>query len=221
MKRNTKPFSVEIKKSRVQDQRHQLPPRRLFATIPIEAAKIFQKEEPEAVIEPAAPRILPSILQSAPTCSEPDQPARRNRSPGLKDDPEQIEFDLNATTSDGVEGAPAETSAISEAMSRIDTTPVAEGDAARIDKGQPWEAESPKPRSRKVRKKTPEAVDPALVSTPVSSQLGVILEAGAIEASPEVIGGKARPCRLSKRQAAAAQLPRYERWKRRLHPAAW
>ncbi|PVE21032.1 hypothetical protein DC522_28995 [Microvirga sp. KLBC 81] len=27
--------------------------------------------------------------------------------------------------------------------------------------------------------------------------------------------------RLTERQAAAAQLPRQERWKRRLHPAAW
>jgi hypothetical protein len=29
------------------------------------------------------------------------------------------------------------------------------------------------------------------------------------------------PRRLTKRLAAAAQLPRHERWKGRLHPAVW
>ena len=47
MKQNPKPFSVEIKKSRVQGQRNRLPPRRLFATAPAEATKTFLREEPQ------------------------------------------------------------------------------------------------------------------------------------------------------------------------------
>ena len=63
MKRNQKPFSVEIKKSRVQDQRYSLPPRRLFELPLARAIPILQEEVPQAVAKPlATPRILPSIL---------------------------------------------------------------------------------------------------------------------------------------------------------------
>src|SRR5690349_15796014 len=72
MKRNTKPFSVEIKKSRVQGQIHQLPLRRLFEPTPVEPVKTFQEEEPQALSELApAPRILPSIVESVWNSAEP------------------------------------------------------------------------------------------------------------------------------------------------------
>jgi hypothetical protein len=51
MKRNTKPFSGEIKESRIQGQRSHLPPRRLFELTLVEATEILQKEEPQATVE--------------------------------------------------------------------------------------------------------------------------------------------------------------------------
>jgi hypothetical protein len=48
-----------------------------------------------------------------------------------------------------------------------------------------------------------------------------IPEAGSLLAAPNsVTSSKAMPARRT-RQQAAVQLPRSERWKRRLHPAAW
>src|SRR5690349_16429286 len=102
MNRNSKPFSVEIKKSRVPGQLSQLPPRRLFAPLPSDPAKALQEETPQAVDEPmAAPRILPSILAPAPDLSEPVSSVRRKRS-SIKSDRGQMAFDLNATVASEV-----------------------------------------------------------------------------------------------------------------------
>ena len=99
MKRNPKPFAVEIKKSRVQG-RH-LPPRRLFEEAPALATKSVQKEEPQAVVEPSpAPRILPSIVEPVWSSSE----LAHNRSSG-KVNQEQMEFNLTTSASKGVKGA--------------------------------------------------------------------------------------------------------------------
>ena len=106
MKQNPKPFSVEIKKSRVQGQRNHLPPRRLFATAPAEATKTFLKEEPQVVAEPsAAPRILPSIVEPMWSSSEPVEPVRCKRSSG-ETGRDQIEFDLAASASEDMEDTP-------------------------------------------------------------------------------------------------------------------
>jgi hypothetical protein len=127
MKRNLKPFSVEIKKSRVQDQRHQLPPRRLFETVHAKAPKIFPKEELQVADEPAAPqRILPCLIEPVWSHSEAAEPARRQRSSGSKARAGQVELDLNAITSEEVKSAPAEASVIREVMSQADAASVSE-----------------------------------------------------------------------------------------------
>src|SRR3954453_16423711 len=97
MKRNTKPFSVEIKKSRVQGQRPHRPPRRRFELTLDEAAEIFQKEGPQATVERApAPRILPSIVEPLWSSSEPVEPVRRKRS-SVQACRGQMESELTAT----------------------------------------------------------------------------------------------------------------------------
>jgi hypothetical protein len=120
MKRNSKPFSVEIKKSRVQGQRAPLPPRHLFATTPAEVPKVSQKDEPRVVPEPSAtPRILPSIAEPMWSSSEPVETARRKR-PSVEANREQMEFNLDASASEGLADAPAEARVSAEAMPQTD-----------------------------------------------------------------------------------------------------
>jgi hypothetical protein len=108
MKRNSKPFSVEIKKSRVQGQRHYLPPRHLCVTVPVEATKGFQKGEPRVVPEPsAALRILPSIVEPFWSRSEPVAPVPRKR-PSGEANRGQMELDLTAAASEDVKDAHVE-----------------------------------------------------------------------------------------------------------------
>src|ERR671921_3023341 len=96
MKHNPKPFSVEIKKSRIPGQRSHLPPRPLFATVRAETTMNFQKEEPQATAKPsAAPRILPSIVGPVWSSSEPVEPVRRKCSP-VRGCRGQTEFNLDA-----------------------------------------------------------------------------------------------------------------------------
>ncbi|PVE20864.1 hypothetical protein DC522_29920 [Microvirga sp. KLBC 81] len=121
MKRNPKPFSVEIKKSRGPNQRHQLLSRRLFEMVPVETTQVFQKEQLQAVAEPAAaPRILPSIVEPVWRNSEAAEPVRRTRRSGSKADQGQSELDLNPLAADGTKDAPAETSVILDAVSQMD-----------------------------------------------------------------------------------------------------
>ena len=82
MKRNTKPFSVEIKKPRVQSQHHHLPPKRLFELTSVEPAELVQKEEPQAPAELApAPRILQSIVEPVWSSTEPVEVVGHEPSP--------------------------------------------------------------------------------------------------------------------------------------------
>jgi hypothetical protein len=220
MKHNSKPFSVEIKKSRVQGQRSHLPPRRLFATIPAEVTKVFQQEEPQVVPEPsAAPRILPSIVEPGWSNSEPVETARRKRC-SREANHGQIEFDLDASASGDVKGPPVEARDLADAVSHADSAPaVAEG-APPIDDVQPAQGDSVKANVHKPRKKASAAVEQVTALKP-TSELEPRGEADMIGPSDVVTSGKADQPRLIKRQATVAQLPRHERWKRRLHPASW
>jgi hypothetical protein len=219
MKRNPKPFSVEIKKSRVQGQRHQLPPRRLLGLTPAQATKSVHAEEPQAVAKlSAAPRILPSILEPVRSHSEAVAPVRRKSSPRSKPHQDQGEFDLSATASKGATGGPAETPALLEAVSQMEASPVEEAAAPALEV-QTQEAESAKTKSRRPRKKSSEAIEKMTASKPMLESEHT--PEAAVIGSTVATSSKAVERRLTKRLAAAAQLPRNERWKRRLHPTSW
>jgi hypothetical protein len=211
MKQNSKPFLVEIKKSRVQGQRTHLPPRPLFATVPAEATKVFQKEEPQVVPEPsAAPRILPSIVEPVWSSSEHVEIARRKR-PSVDANRVQMEFNLDACASEDVADAPAEAPMSAEAMPQTEGALDASEDTGGVSHVQPAQSEGVRVKSRKPRKKVSETVEQELTSEPIPET--------AMTASG--VSSKAVQRRMTKRLAAAAQLPRHERWKGRLHPAAW
>jgi hypothetical protein len=212
MKRNSKPFSVEIKKSRVQSLSSQLPPKRLFETRPVDVTQVLQKEEPQSVAEPSpAPRILPSIVESVWSGSEPVEPIRHKRS-SVETNRGQMELDLTATASEDVQHALARAQATADAVTPTNVAPVIAEDAAPVHDVQSAQGESVKAKSRKPRKKVSQAVEPALAFLPMPET----------EGTPEpAVTSKVVQRRLTKRLAAAAQLPRNERWKRRLHPTSW
>jgi hypothetical protein len=218
MKRNPKPFSVEIKKFRVQGQRHQLPPRRLLGLTPAQATKSVHAEEPQAVAKlSAAPRILPSILEPVRSHSEAVAPVRRKSSPRSKPHQDQGEFDLSATASKGATGGPAETPALLEAVSQMEASPVEEAAAPALEV-QTQEIKSIKTKSRRPRKKSSEAIEKMTASKPMLESEHTPEQAMI---TPPAATSKVVQRRLIKRLAAAAQLPRNERWKRRLHPTSW
>jgi hypothetical protein len=220
MKRHQKPFSVEIKKSRVQDQRHYLPPRRLFELPPAKATPIFQEEVPQTMAKPlAAPRILPSILEPARSNSEAVEPVRRRSSRRSKSNQAQMDLDLRATAAEGVIGRPAEAPVMLEAVSRTDASLVEDVGAPALEV-QAQKTEGTNAMARKPRKKASKIVEPVTAHDPVSEP-ETISKAQVIE--PPLVNRllQADHRRLNRRQAAAAQLLRHERWKRRLHSAVW
>jgi hypothetical protein len=203
MKQTSKPFLVEIKKSRLQGQRTHLPPSPLFATVPAEATKVFRKEGPQVVPEPsAAPRILPSIVEPVWGSSERIEIARRKR-PSVDANREQMDSNLDASASEDVADAPAAAPTSAE--------PATEGardgseDTGGVFYVQPAQSEGVRVKSRKPRKKISGTSEPTAETVMTSS----------------VVSSKAVQRRITKRMAAAAQLPRQDRWKGRLHPAAW
>ncbi|MEZ0168260.1 hypothetical protein [Microvirga sp. TS319] len=219
MKRKPKPFSVEIKKSRTHGQRHQLAPTRLFALTPAQAPTIVQKEEPQAIAQPAAaPRILASILEPVWSNSEVVEPIRRKGTSRSKLQQRQIEFDLTTISSKGAIDAPTDTPVMPEVLAQAGA-PSGEEGASPIPEDQVQEPESTKTKPRKPRKKASKIVDPVIEPEPLSQP----------EAASETQGVGALPVNRSPqtdhrrhtRREAAAQLPRQERWKRRLHSAAW
>ena len=210
MKRNTKPFAVEIKKSRVQG--HHLPPRQLFEVAPAPATKSFQKEEPEAVVEPSpAPRILPSIVEPAWSSSE----LAHKRSSG-KGSREQMEFDLTTSASKDVEEPHSAMPVIAAPVLQADTAET-KGDSPPIRVVQPVQGKSVKFSSQNLRQKASGIVQRRDVSLPMVEQTSETEMMWALAVEPLQTSER----RLTKRQAAAVQLPRHERWKRRLHPASW
>jgi hypothetical protein len=221
MKRHQKSFSVEIKRSRIPDQRHHLPPRRLFAVPPDETSALTQKTEPQAVVEPVtAPRILQSIIEPAPSNPEPVEPVCRKGPARSKADKGQIELDLHADP-EGVAGeGSADTSLIPEAGPQTETAPVAEENATPVHLAQLQDMESRKTKARTRRTKPSELAEPVEASQPGIQPMPIPEAGGLIAASDIVTSSKAIPAKRTGHQAAA-QLPRSERWKRRLHPAAW
>lgn len=217
MKRKPKPFSVEIKKSRAHGQRHQLVPKRLFELTPAQAPTIVQEEEPPAVAQAAAaPRILPSILEPMRGSSEVVEPIRRKSAPRSKLRQSQVESDLTMVASKGAPDAPADTPVISEGMTQAGACSVEEAGSP-IPEDQVQEPESTK---TKPRKKASKIVGPVTAPEPVA-QSETASETQRVDAPPVSRSRGADHRRLTRRQAAAAQLPRHERWKRRLHAAAW
>jgi hypothetical protein len=211
MKRNTKHFSVEIKKPRVQGQRHQLPPRRLFDSTPIETKKVFEKEEPPAaLVSSPTPRILPSIVERVWSSSEPVETARRKRR-SVEASQGQMEFNLDASTFEAAKdrhnGAPI----VAKAVLSTDTGQGDAQDALPLPDVQPAQGEGMKIKSRKPQKKASRTVEEGIASEPTPEAATSAL----------VIVSSVTQRRMMKRLAAAARLPRYERWKGRLHPAAW
>jgi hypothetical protein len=212
MKRNTKPFSVEIKKSRIQGQRSHLPPRRPFELTLVEATEIFQKEEPQAIVEGApAPRILPSIVEPLRSSSEPVEPVRRKRS-SVEARRGQMKFDLAATAFEDAENAHAGDQVSPRAVPQTDGALDDADGPPPVHYVQPAQGEDVRAGSRKPRKKAPAVGEQEIASETMPE---------AEMTGPSVPLSNAAPRRRTKRLAAAAQLPRHERWKGRLHPAAW
>jgi hypothetical protein len=218
MKRPQKSFSVEIKKSRTQGQRPHLPPRRLFAVPVDETSAVIQTAESQTAAEPVtARRILPSIVEPTWSRSDSAEPARRKGSSG-ETTREQMEFDLSAASED-VHDEPAEPPVRAEADLLSTTAAAAEKVPTSTHDAQPASEKSATSQARKVRKKTSAGVEPAQALEP-APDVEPAPSAEMIEPSMEVPSGLSER-RLTKRLAAAGQLPRSERWKRRLHPASW
>ncbi len=221
MKRNLKPFTVEIKKSRAPCQHSRLPPSRLFTAVQIEVAQSLRKEEPrDEAQQPAPRRILPSIVEPAWSRPEPVEPVRRKRSSGPKPTRKQMELDLNAMRSKESQKAPAETPVISKGMSQTDAPPVVEEDAGSVHEVQVQEAASAMATPRKPRRQA-SAIAEQVVARESVSEPALALETDALGPSPIVTPRELGHHRPTRRRAAAGQLPRHERWKRRLHPACW
>lgn len=217
MKRQQTSFSVEIKKSRTQGQRQQLPPRRLFdIVLPAdEALPQIPRDEavPEVAALPPAPRILPSVVEPMWSRSEPAEPVPFERSPG-QTTRDQMELDLGAEAEDANE-APAEKPMHAEvALPTATATPIEPGATLTHDV-QPASGKRAKSHERKTRTKAPATVKPAQ-----APEVEPTPHAAMIEPSMEV-PSQSNERRLTKRLVAAGQLPRSERWKRRLHPASW
>ncbi len=211
MKRNPKPFSVEIKKARAQGQRSHLPPRRLFGTTPAEATKIFQKEEPSAAAEPpAVPRILPSIVEPVWSNSESFQPVRQKRS-SAKVNRGQMELTPNAGSSEDMEDGPAEVPMVAKAVPQADGARDDAENALPVHQVQSAQSGSMSARSPKSGKKTSGTVEQRIALEP-TPEAEIIASAASTKVTQR---------RMTKRLAGVAQLPRHERWKERFHPAAW
>jgi hypothetical protein len=123
----------------------------------------------------------------------------------------QIEFNPTAAASEDVEGAHAEAPASAKAVPEVDNAPVDAEDALPIHDVQPAQSYVGKAKSRKPQKRAAGTVEQEIASGPIP-------EAEMLAPSVESTVAQRR---MTKRLAAAAQLPRHERWKGRLHPAAW
>jgi hypothetical protein len=220
MKRPQKSFSVEIKKSRTQGQRHQLPPRPLFEVVPpaAEGSRILQNEAVSLVAEPTmAPRILPSIIRPVASQSEPADPVHGKRSVASKADEGQIELDLQADLTRQPEQVPVSPSKL-ETELQMEFAPVEEVKASVPTVHLEYIEMAEKKISTR-RKKPSEFVEPEEEANPASQPPMAPAVSPSLSAVSKL--PKAVPARLTKRQAAVAQLSRSERWKRRLHPATW
>ena len=220
MKRNPKPFSVEIKKSRVQGQRHQLPPRHLFVLTPAKITTDVQESEPPLLAQPSvAPRILPSILEPVRSHSAAVEPVGRKRSPRSRSDQGQMEFSLNTIGAESANNAPNEDRMAPAAKWQTDASP-GEVTATPVNEAQAQEVERTTAKTRKPRQKVSEMGVSGTVRQ-LMPRVKTMPEMPVVEPAPVTGWQRIGRRRLTKRRAAAVQLPRHERWKRRRHPAAW
>jgi hypothetical protein len=221
MKRSRKPFSVEIKKPRFPGQRHPLPPRLLFEPAPAATAKFQQRDEQQGVAEPVAtPRILPSIFKPLWSDAEPVEPVRGEQPLQPEASQGQMKLDLSERAPEDAKDAPGEALVISEAQSQTDAAAATGEAATSVHEVHARETEGAQAKPRQPRKKGSQVLGPALLSGPVSQPDKA--------SKAEIVGPwrmkerlRVGDLRQTKRQAAAAQFPRQERWKRRLPPAAW
>jgi len=158
----------------------------------------------------AAPRILPSIVEPLWSRSEPVEPVPRKR-PSGEANQGRMEFNLTAAASEDVKDAHAGSPASANNLPQADNAPVDAEDALPVHDAQPAQGNSIKAKSRKPWKKSSGTAEQEIASE-------LLPEAEKPAPSVEL---KVAQRRITKRLAAAAQLPRHERWKGRLHPAAW
>jgi hypothetical protein len=127
-----------------------------------------------------------------------------------------MDLDLRATAAEGVIDRPAEAPVMLEAVSRTDASLAEDVGAPALE----VQAQKTEGTNATARKKASTIVEPVTAHDPVSEP-ETISKAQVIE--PPLVNRlpQADHRRLNRRQAAAAQLPRHERWKRRLHSAAW
>jgi hypothetical protein len=159
-------------------------------------------------VQPAPRRILPSIVEPVWSRPEPVEPVRRKRASGSKVTQGQIELELNATDPTQSQDAPADLSA------------VVDGHPQPVHAAQIQKAETVKAKSRKPRRQASEVVEQVIASELVSEPAPAP-NTEVVDSSPGVAARKVGHHSLTKRQAAPAQLPGHERWKRRRHPACW
>jgi hypothetical protein len=122
-----------------------------------------------------------------------------------------MELDLTAAASEDVKDAHAEAPPDAITVHQADNAPVDAEDALPVHDVQPAQGKGMKAKFRKPQKKAAGTVEQKIASGPITE--------AAMTAS--VVSSKAVQRRITKRLAAAAQLPRHERWKGRLHPTAW
>jgi hypothetical protein len=221
MKRIQKSFSVEIRKSRVQAQHPQLPPRPSFEVPQTEIPKIFEKDKAQILDKPPAPprRILPSIIEPFSGDLEPVETVRHKRS-SASAPRGQMEFDLTATASEDEMDAHKPAHIRVEAMADIAIAATVGEDVAPVHNVHSAEGNGEQTNSRKSQKK-------AFKSAEAANSFGIVSQpewtsaTAAKQSSSSESPFKAISRRLIHRQAAEAQLPRHERWKRRLPSAAW
>ena len=122
-----------------------------------------------------------------------------------------MEFNLTAAASEDVKDAHAEAPASTKTLPQADNAPVDAEDALPVHDAQPAQGNGMKAKSRKSQKKAAGTVEQEIASGPIPEA----------EMPAPSVESKVAQRRITKRLTAAAQLPRHERWKGRLHPAAW
>jgi hypothetical protein len=168
-------------------------------------------------MEPApAPRILPSILEPVWGNSETLEAVHCEPSSGAKTGQHQAELNLNAITPEGAKDIPPETLMILDVGSQTGA-PVVDDAATPVYEVHLYKTTKAKTR---LRKKVTKTVEPVLASDPMlqPEQPSAIKGIEPLRAEKSCRKDRRTP---NRRRAAAAQLRRHERWKRRLHPASW
>jgi len=122
-----------------------------------------------------------------------------------------MELNLNAGATWDMEDGPAEVPMVAKAVPQTDGALDDAENALPVHNIQSAQSGSMNARSPKSRKKASGTVEQGAAHEP-TPEAEIIASAASTKVTQR---------RLTKRRAAATQLPRHERWKRRLRPAAW